>query len=271
MANENVQHGSLFGADVKRIYFDVAEFEKESSSLATTLRSYREIEKDLFDFRKETKTFLINLEKPLGKIFKEMDPVARWAIRKSKKENVVVKKVESQDEVDEAYTFFAGFCGEREMLPLPSREEFSRCDVFIGRDGDTGEFLCFGAFPSFSNLTYTYRYGAGVHRGHEAQAMIWEAVQHAKKKGYKKFDMGGIVADPSDPSFHKGRFQFKKAFGGELTSIFTYVRIENRVLRVLLKPLTFFADKISSKRFIIFLGRIGLRKPLGKLWNRLVV
>ena len=66
-----------------------------------------------------------------------------------------------------------------------------------------------------------YQYGATNDAGRKTYAaygLLWRCIVEARARGARRFDFGGIPADPSDAAdpMH-GPYMFKKGFGGEVT------------------------------------------------------
>ena len=71
--------------------------------------------------------------------------------------------------------------------------------------------------------------------------LIWEMIKYAKSKGIETFDLGGIATDPEKRK-ESGVSFFKLSFGGKVTPVFHYEKINSKKY-VLLQA----AEKARSK------------------------
>jgi len=71
------------------------------------------------------------------------------------------------------------------------------------------------------------------------RAIIWEAIKYGKRKGYRKFDLGGyyLGKDKNDPRYKINLF--KKSFGGEVVIYYKYMKYYSSLYR--------FSKKIFKK------------------------
>jgi len=268
--DNHIRNRKLFIWKARDIWFDVEEFKKSVSPAVVILHTNQKLEDKFFDIKKDGETIFIDLSGSPDEIFNKMEKTAKWSVKKSEKENIAVRKTGKQDEINEAHKFFTDFCKSKKIPAIP-KGEFSLFDIFVAKDKTTGEFLGFCAFLKDPKKEfYVYKHGGVLHRGQENQAILWQAIQYAKNEGYKFFDMGGIISDPKHPSYHEGRFKFKKTFGGKIVGFYTYVRFNSKPLRILISPFKFFIKDSSDADFIKLLDKLKIRGLAAKIWNKLI-
>ena len=64
--------------------------------------------------------------------------------------------------------------------------------------------------------------------------LFWEAIKHAKERGYESFDLGGITS-PNESGEYDSLAEFKMSFGGELRPCFYYFKLYSRLIKWFMK------------------------------------
>lgn len=175
------------------------------------------------------KTFLIDLSKTKEEIYSAFDYTgARYKINKALKSGVIVKRAETAAEKQKFYDFYQTFAEdprrENKILVLQN-SELNNLDVFYAVSTE-GEYLGgIGLLPSPDRRYLLYKYAATLHRFCENELMLWHAIQYAKDAQYAYFDMSWMWPTEDTKSDQYRLYQFKKKFGGNLVSFYTYVKL----------------------------------------------
>jgi len=91
-----------------------------------------------------------------------------------------------------------------------------------------------GALILYAGKGLLYRSGVLTEEGRDlyaGNALQWEIIADAIRRGYRVYNMCGGTSDPSDPLY--GITKFKLSFGGEMRPFRRYSASGNRILRFL--------------------------------------
>lgn len=160
-----------------------------------------------------SKTVMLQLNKPVNKLYESFNKDTRYSIRKSEQLKVYKEKdLESfRHYWKKAVSFQRHVLKTKQMKGL--RESFGKNSLFlVAQDGISGAiFLVAG------NVGY-YWYGFVGQEGRKKLSqykIVWEGIKWAKGRGAKYFDMEGIYDDRFPISTWQGFTKFKKSFGGK--------------------------------------------------------
>jgi len=161
-----------------------------------------------------SKTLIINLNKPIRKIFASFRKKTRYSIRKSEKINVHEEKNLAQ--FRKYWKDSVGF--QRPVLSLKQLKDLKEvfgvdCLFLIAKNGIAG-----GVFLVAERIGY-YWYGFANKNGRRKLAqyqVIWQGIKWAKIRGAKHFDMEGIYDERFPLSGWIGFSKFKTGFGGKM-------------------------------------------------------
>jgi lipid II:glycine glycyltransferase (peptidoglycan interpeptide bridge formation enzyme) len=217
-------------------------------------------------------TLLLNLRPELEQIMAQIKSRTRYNIRLSGRKDIVVRDGDERDL--ENYSRLATLTGERQGFSVPSYGYYRRLWQFLAPAGQAklflaeyqGELIAAQLAIAFGDTVLNRM---TVWSGREGkrkpnEALMWAAIQWAKKQGYTSYDFGGLSPKGADsyetgaplPEDLKGSVtSFKLGFGGQIITTpeaFTYVG--NRLLRLIDKNL---------------LARVEDSKKIKKLANRL--
>ena len=190
-------------------------------------------ETSFFSFKKKyykkfipTDTCVIDLEKSEEEILWEMKPKGRYNIRLARKKWIVVEQVEKTSEniqiffkLIEATTSRDKFSGNTLEYYTLFLEALENSQIFFSYY--EGEVISAGIFIP-SGEVYTYYYGASSnsHRNLMAPYLLqWEAIQHAKKRGYTLYDFLGISSPWEKNSPLAWVTDFKKKFSQDIRRV----------------------------------------------------
>ena len=205
-----------------------------------------------------TATQIINLNKPLKIIFKELKSSKRHILRakrnKLKIENINGKKVKQNKlKIKEILNFFYNHEKEKKLAHYPKTwihdliDSFKEKSHFIVAYNNKKEIISAGFFLE-SNDTMFYIKGSGNKEGYKKDSfylLMWQAIEIAKKRKLKYFDFEGVYDERHHEYTNswKGFTQFKKSFGGQERKLLpAYEKIIKKDLNI--------KDKILKKIFL---------------------
>lgn len=171
-------------------------------------------------------TLFIDLKKSPQELLRRMKPKTRYNIGLSARKGVVVHE-RGIDDLDVWYAMY-GETAARNHFFLHEMDYFRA--VMQARQEQTGtevmllvaeheEKALAAMFLVLAGGRASYLYGASAsdHKNRMGTyALQWKAINIAKQKGCKEYDMFGVSPspDPSHPMY--GLFRFKSGFGGEM-------------------------------------------------------
>jgi lipid II:glycine glycyltransferase (peptidoglycan interpeptide bridge formation enzyme) len=193
----------------------------------------------------ERHTFLIDLTRKEDELWKALDKKTRNAIRRAEKENVVVKEIETENELS-GYIALSQKTGERirtvkgvKSFPTLRKRFFSAvydnmakkgyAKFVVAKYGD--DTIAGGLFFTF-NKAMLYYHGCSSHdvsRLQAPSAIQWFMITRMRAQGIETYDLGGTAPglDERDSRFFV--HEFKRKWGGELRKFYN--------IEVVLSPL----------------------------------
>lgn len=207
------------------IWFDNQRF-FESDSKICALHTNDHIDKTRYDFRLDTKTFLLDISKEPDELFKgNAFRAVRHSINKAVKDGIIVRKVENDTEIETYLSFQKEFCKQK-GIPMLSKEEVKELECYYAVTQE-GDYLGACAFlESEDKQLFRYKYGATKHTMYANEIIFWHVIRAYHEKGYQYFDFGGVIPTEDKESYYYRHYQFKKKFGGELIDSYTYFKIK---------------------------------------------
>jgi CelD/BcsL family acetyltransferase involved in cellulose biosynthesis len=149
-----------------------------------------------------TVTFEVDLSPAEDAIFANMTSACRRAIRKSKKEGVVVEEASGADFAGEYYAQLEDVFAKQSLRPMygvTRARELIRCLKPTGRllllraRAPDGTAIATGIFPAMNGVAYFW--GGASWRSHQIlrpnEAIFWYAMRYWKERGMTVLDMGG--------------------------------------------------------------------------------
>ena len=212
----------------KEIWFSDYPFNVSGCQVVTFKECKNKTELKGFE-RKDFTTLVIDLTQDLDTIWKNMDNSScRYSIKRAKREGIEIK---INCNYEEFYEINRSFAKDKDLGTgdIPVR--------FFEKNGTlfTAEFngeVIGGQF--YLNDENNMRWLVGASKrlevnkematliGNANRLIIWEAINYAKNRGIKEFDMGGVYTGNA-PDEQKERInKFKKSFGGELVTHYIY-------------------------------------------------
>ncbi len=168
-------------------------------------------------------TLHLDLTQSEEQILARMHKNTRYCIRRAIRDGVKTQVDEDIENVDLLYELQMKVVKRRKFIPF-SKEFFKKhFTAFVGdkqiafiKANYQGETLAIGMFIFYGD-TASYHYSGSSLKYPNifvSYAMLWQAIQEAKKRGCKILDLWGIA--PTDDPHHRfaGVTRFKKGFGG---------------------------------------------------------
>lgn len=175
-------------------------------------------------------TFILELSQP-DMVWKKLDPKSvRWAVRRAKKDGVMVRKGNSVQDIESFYRLNLktkkriGVPGHPENLFLSMFEKLGdRCILYLA---EFQSEIIAGIITMKFDDTVLYGYGASNdnYRMHQPNnLLVWTAIEDSCQEGYSFFDFGRT--SPAE----QGVTSFKRHWGTEerMLSYYYYPHIPN--------------------------------------------
>ncbi|MFW5884683.1 MAG: lipid II:glycine glycyltransferase FemX [Patescibacteria group bacterium] len=164
-------------------------------------------------------TLVIDLNKDLNQILKEMKSKTRYNIRLSQKKEVVIKESFSKDDFEGFWRILKETSNRdkikiypkeyyREMLRTIPSDKIKLLTAYSKKD------MVGGIIVSFYGGVATYLHGASSdsHRNLMANyGLQWRAIEIAKRMKMKKYDLGGTAVNSNKENWN-GITKFKRGF-----------------------------------------------------------
>lgn len=197
--------------------------------------------------------FLIDLNRSEEDIWNSIGKKRRH-VRKAKKNNLKIKEVEHENELEIFYELLKE-TSENANIPIKDFKLFSNifnllvpkglAKIYLVSNDDT--YIGGRLTLNYKNTIYDW-YACSSRKYlhlHPNEYLVWHILSWGSKNGYSLFDFGG-AGNPDKPY---GVREFKREFGGDLVNYGTYSLIN--------KPLTF---NLSTKMYGLYKENIASRK-----------
>ncbi len=190
--------------------------------------SWNESQKDVFveagftptEVMRPYRTFLLDIDRSPEEIRKSMAQKWRNGLNQSEKRGLTVRAGTDPALFREFCDLFSRFIARKQfevdLTPpfyLDVHERASESDRFLITLADLDGEVVAGHVASLLGDTSVYLLGASSDEGLKAKAtylLQWQAIQAARERGLKWYDLGGI-----DPEGNPGVYHFKSGLGGQ--------------------------------------------------------
>jgi peptidoglycan pentaglycine glycine transferase (the first glycine) len=173
-----------------------------------------------------THSWILDLEKSDDDLLAAMKPKHRYNLNLARKKGVTVRQGTKEDILTVWQLLLE--TASRNKFRLHPQNYYWQIYEHLHSDYLSiliaeyqGKALSVMLMTTFGN-TATYLHGGSSNSNKEIMApylLHWEAIKHAKQKGYKFYDFGGIAPENEPNHSWAGITRFKKGFGGfELTT-----------------------------------------------------
>jgi len=165
-----------------------------------------------------TKTLEISLTQPEKKIFKQMKKDSRYAIKKAKNKNIIIKKTEN---LKKFRHFWKKSVDWQRWTPSHKslrnlKKAFGKKAIFLTAAVDHKIIAGATILLTKHHAYYYYAFTAKTGRRLSAQyLLVWKAIKLAKKANCQIFDFEGIYDSRFPNKSWLGFTHFKKSFGGQ--------------------------------------------------------
>lgn len=197
-------------------------------------------------------TLVLDLRDDLDTVMAKLDKDTRWSVRQAPKRGVSVRAAGDDAGLRAFYELYAG-TGRRAGFITRTWEYYRTVwRTLVDAGLATLRLAYIGGDAVAAAMTWRcgdreiYMYGASNDRARRSFAsygLQWECIAAAKARGARRYDLGGIPADPSrkdDPMY--GPYLFKRGFGGDTRH---YVGAHDAVSR----PLAYAAFRATEPLF----------------------
>lgn len=228
------QQKSIF--KIKEIWFSDYPFDVNGCHMVTFMDCKNKIEANGFEIEEFT-TLVIDLTQDLDKIWKNMNSSCRYKINRVKRDGI---KIKINDNYEEFYELNRSF-RKNKRLPEDNMEIdlMKKCgSLFVAECN--GEIIA-GQFylQDENNIRLLLGASKRLEVDKEKTALIgranrlitWEAINYAKSKGVKEFDMGGYHTGKTNDEQREKINVFKESFGGKLVAHHTYHKYYSKTFK----------------------------------------
>lgn len=228
------QQKSIF--KIKEFWFSEYPFDVNGCHMVTFMDCKNNVEADGFEIEEFT-TLVIDLTRDLDEIWENMNSSCRYKINRVKRDGI---KIKINDNYEEFYALNRSF-RKNKRLPEDNMEIdlMKKCgSLFVAEY--KGEIIA-GQFylQDGNNIRLLLGASKRLEVDKERTALIgranrlitWEAINYAKSKGVKEFDMGGYhTGKTKDEQREKINF-FKESFGGKLVTHYIYHKYYSKTFK----------------------------------------
>ena len=191
-----------------------------------------------FSRRKHT-TLIVDLTKDLEQIWRNINKSCRYKIKRAKREGVKIKLNQNFEGFYEMNCLFRWTKG----LPPPGiTAEFMKQHGTLIISEFFGKIIAGNVYlEDENNIRYWIGASKRLEANKEKTALIgranrlihWEAMEYAKEKGIKEFDMGGYYTRKERDQQKEKINIFKKDFGGKLIAYYIYQKDYSKIYKFL--------------------------------------
>ncbi|MFH1207480.1 MAG: peptidoglycan bridge formation glycyltransferase FemA/FemB family protein [Patescibacteria group bacterium] len=198
-------------------------WEKTNEALLTTVTQGWQIKK--VDQVQPAQTWFLDLGQSEEQLLAAMHPKTRYNIKLAERKGVHIRTVETVNDFD-AFLSLTTQTAQRDKIRTHSHDYYRIMHRTLAGKNFLQLFSAeyegknvAGNIVIFFGDTVTYLHGASGDERREVMAphlLQWRQIQEAKKRGYKKYDFGGVTLahDNDAPHPWDGITRFKQGFGG---------------------------------------------------------
>jgi len=177
-------------------------------------------------------TFILDLSQTEEDIWKKFNKKLRNAIRKAKKEEVIIKEVEKEEELKEYYEL--SLKTQEEIQKNKGRKSFFIQDYYFFEKifaSKLGNFFIAKLYDQIiagalflrkgEKSIYFQSFSSKNHTNKQAPSLIqWEVIKNFRKHAIKEFDLGGVTLNLDEKDSRFFIYNFKKKFNAELKEFY---------------------------------------------------
>ena len=212
------------------------------------------------NIRNSTQTIKLNLSLDESKLLNSMHPKIRYAIRRSKKENITFHESCKTKDIKTFYKMCKEL-SKKKNFKLPGSESimigliknsnkksYIQFQLFLGKDND--KIVC-GAITAKCMNRIHYMWGSSLREYSKygvSESLQWYIIKFCKLLGANEYDLEGI-----NKTYNLGGYNFKKRFGGEeiyLEGIKFYpLNLIGEIIYVAIKLTMFINLKVKNLKY----------------------
>jgi len=178
------------------------------------------------------KNFLVNLDKPIDEIWRNLKKSRRYGINKAKKKGVTIEEIRERDLIPEFYKLLQETYKKRNN-PLEDISNFEAVfDILVPKKMAKffmakydGRYIAAMLILLYRGVVYDWYAGSSQKQEDlilcPNDLIAWHAIERCANNGFHTFDFGG-GGEPNDTS---GWVEFKRQFGGKLVNYGRYTKI----------------------------------------------
>lgn len=225
---------------IKEVWFADEPYDIKGYDILIFVAAKNKVDREGFSCREEY-TRTIDLTKNIETILGDMRERCRRYISQAKRQNIRVKINQNYEEFFEIDRAFRKVKG---LKPSLLTAEFLKNQATLLVAEQSGEILA-GQFllEDKNNIRGIIGASKRFEVDKEKTALIananrlifWEAIQYAKEKGIKEFDLGGYYMGKIKNEQKEGINFFKEGFGGQLAIRYNYQKDYSKIYLTLKK------------------------------------
>jgi len=195
-------------------------------------------------------TSIVNLKPDEEKIFNSFHKKMRWGIRRAMKEEAEIKHLSSIDDLEQAAKLSKSL-GEKKQFPSISFDYLKAVNHEICKKPQRGfllglwqgkKLLSFAEFIGCGKEIWYFHGASDLEEASKGRShlLLWSCMQEAKKRGFEKFNLGGIFKYSQTKNEKSGVSNFKLRFSGDM------IQTPRDFVKVF-KPLSYFKYRTAKK------------------------
>lgn len=240
--------------DSKEIVDNLIKNLKERGFILLITDRYKETPKE-----SSIQTIKLNLSLDENKILSNMHPNIRYAIRRSKKENITFHESCDTEEIKKFYKMCKDLSNKKkfklpgsesimiDLIKNSNKKSYIQFKLFLGKDKN--KIVC-GAIIAKCMERIHYIWGSSLREYSKygvSESLQWHIIKYSKQLGSAIYDLEGI-----NKKLNSGGYNFKKRFGGDeiyLEGIRFYpINFFGKIIYLIINLTMFIKLKINNQK-----------------------
>lgn len=221
----------------KQIWFSEKVYDVEGYSGITFSGCKSRLHADGFEFQ-EGYTSVIDLTQNLSTIFDNMESKScRYPIRRAERDGVQIQIDKNHDVFYRIYRDLGKHKGLSDLERMKIIRKYGVLFTALINNEIIGGHVYFHDEDTMLYwISATARFskdkGKNTLIGNASHLIHWEAIQYAKNKGMKEFDMGGLFSPTGTDYPGYSIDAFKRSFGGEVVKRYRYHKDYSKIYKL---------------------------------------
>lgn len=176
--------------------------------------------------------FLINLNRPVGEIWKQLKKSRRYGINKAKKRGVTIEEIREKELIPIFYDLLQDTYKNKKIVLEDINNFEATFDILVPKNMAKffmakyeGRYIAAILILFYKGVVYDWYAGSSQKQEDLAlcpnDLIAWYVIEWGANNGFHTFDFGG----GGEPSETSGWIKFKREFGGELVNYGRYTKI----------------------------------------------